>query len=166
MRKTRPHNLTIKQQVFVGAYVANGFNGTQAAITAQYAPQRARSTASRMLATNGNVQKAIAEKLKPLVRKHNINADNIIAEFTEIAFARKKRPWGRNTMQVHTHNKISALTQLAEICEIIRRHDAPQQQAQQVVVNIIADGKPIKADIVDDDARTDRPADTSLASLE
>jgi len=166
MRKTRPHNLTIKQQVFVSAYVANGFNGTQAAITAQYAPQRARSTASRMLATNGNVQKAIAEKLKPLVRKHNINADNIIAEFTEIAFARKKRPWGRNTMQVHTHNKISALTQLAEICELIRRHDAPQQQAQQVVVNIIADGKPIKADIVDDDARTDRPADTSLASLE
>ena len=166
MRKTRPHNLTIKQQVFVSAYVANGFNGTQAAITAQYAPQRARSTASRMLATNGNVQKAIAEKLKPLVRKHNINADNIIAEFTEIAFARKKRPWGRNTMQVHTHNKISALTQLAEICELIRRHDAPQQQAQQVIVNVLLKDQPIEANIIDDDLRTNDPTRTSLSSLE
>jgi hypothetical protein len=159
------HKLTNKQQLFVSAYVANGFNARQAAITAQYAPQRACFTGSRLV-SYGKIQAAIAEKLKPLVRQHNIDADKIIAEFTEIAFARKKRPWGRNTMQVRADNKISALTKLAEICRLIQRHEPPQQQAQQVIVNILANGKPIKAEIIDDDTRTDRPADTSLASLE
>jgi hypothetical protein len=37
---------------------------------------------------------------------------------------------------------------------------------QRVAVNIIANGKPLKADIVDDNAGTNRPADTSTPSPE
>lgn len=41
--------ITPKQQRFIAAYIANGGNGTQAAIEAGYAPRSAAVTASEML---------------------------------------------------------------------------------------------------------------------
>ena len=53
--------LNARQLAFVDAIVL-GKTGTDAALTAGYNPVRAASTASRMLATNGKVQAAIAER--------------------------------------------------------------------------------------------------------
>jgi len=156
MATDRP--LTTKQKMFVSAYLANNYNATQAAITAGY-KTKPNVMGSENLAKS-NIQAAIAEKLKSLTTKHGIDQNAIIAEFKEMADARIERPWGEDKMRVTAHNKITALTKLAEICRLIQQHE-PGQQAQQVVVNIMADGKPIAADIIDDDNRskTDPQAD-------
>lgn len=189
--------LTTKQQMFVNAYVANGFNATQAAITAQYAPQRARFTGSNLV-TSRNIQAALTAKLRPLLAKQNVEADKVIARLTALAFGtlREVAEWGpdgirlkrsadlteeqaalvrevaetfgsddRMGVRIKTHDQLAALGKLAEICHLITQHEAPRQ-AQQVVVNILANGTPIKAQIIDDDARTHKSTDTSPASPE
>lgn len=175
--------LTTKQQMFVSAYVANGFNATQAAITAQYAPQRARFTGSHLV-TSRNIQAALAAKLRPLLAKQNVDADRVIARLTTLAFGtlREVAEWGpdgvslkpsdglteeqaavvrevadvfgadgRQGVRIKTHDQLAALGKLAEICHLITQHEAPRQ-VQQVVVNILANGTPIKAQIIDDTA--------------
>jgi len=185
----RKDRLTRKQEAFLDAYIANGFNASQAAITAGY-KGRANTIGSRLL-SKVDIQTAIAKKLKPLARRHNIDADRIIGRLTTLAFGtlRDVAEWGpdgvslkpsadlteeqaalvrevaetfgsdtRKGVRIKTHDQLAALGKLAEICNLVKQHEAPQQ-AQQVVINIIADGKPIKADIIDDDARpTDREA--------
>ena len=53
--------LTSRQLAFVDAIVL-GKTGTEAALIAGYSPQYARSTSSRMLSTNANIQRAIAAR--------------------------------------------------------------------------------------------------------
>ena len=45
----KSNGLTGKQQAFVAAYLANGFNATKAAISAGYAPGSAYAEGSRLL---------------------------------------------------------------------------------------------------------------------
>jgi phage terminase small subunit len=49
MASENPDYITPKQQAFIQHYMANGGNGTQAAISAGYAPRSAAVTASEML---------------------------------------------------------------------------------------------------------------------
>lgn len=51
-------NLNERQKAFVNAYVSNGFNGTQAALSAGYTPKAAGQTAHRML-NSGKIKQAI-----------------------------------------------------------------------------------------------------------
>ncbi len=56
------HNLTLKQEAFVCAYLQNGFNATKAAKTAGYAEDSARVTGCQNL-TNPNIAEAINARL-------------------------------------------------------------------------------------------------------
>jgi len=68
--------LTAKQEAFARNYVANGFNGFQAAVKAGYAEDSARVEASRLL-TNANVAAFIEELKKPAVKKTTMNAEKL-----------------------------------------------------------------------------------------
>lgn len=68
--------LTAKKEAFCRAYVANGSNGTQAAITAGYSKKTARSQAQRLL-TNVDIQKRIAELKEPINKGLAINAEYV-----------------------------------------------------------------------------------------
>lgn len=62
--------LTAKQQSFINAYLANGFNATQAAIEAGYSPDTARQQGSRLL-TNVDIKAAIDEALTAFAMPKN-----------------------------------------------------------------------------------------------
>ena len=69
-------NLNARQLAFVNAIVL-GKTGTEAAIIAGYSVARARYTASGLLATNRNVQAAIAERRLAVSERVGKTADDI-----------------------------------------------------------------------------------------
>ena len=77
--------LTAKEELFVAEYVANGFNGTQAAIAAGFSAKTADSQASRLL-KKSRVAKAIAAKQQPKLEKLEITAERVLAEIAKLAF--------------------------------------------------------------------------------
>lgn len=83
MSQNKP--LTQKQEAFARNYVANGFNATQAAISAGYSEDTARSEGSRLL-TNVDIQKRIAELQSETVAKSKIGAEEIYEFASRAAF--------------------------------------------------------------------------------
>ncbi len=73
--------LTTKQQLFVDAFLSNGFNATQAAITAGYSPNSAEAEASRTLRK---------VKVRALIEAHladaGITRERVLQEMADIAF--------------------------------------------------------------------------------
>jgi len=89
-RGTNAEGLNSRQAKFVEAYTGGGpkrcvGNGEQSAIWAGYARARARSTASRLLATNGNVQAAVARRQHKAAEKAQISREDLIRRLLEIA---------------------------------------------------------------------------------
>lgn len=66
----KPRQLTTKQRAFVEAYLANGFNATQAAVAAGYSPKTAYSQGSRLL-KNVEVRAAIETRMLEMAMSAN-----------------------------------------------------------------------------------------------
>lgn len=72
--------LSNKQQAFVEAYLANGFNATQAALTAGYSEKTARSIGSENL-TKPDISAAIQQRLAELT----MSADEALMRLSNMA---------------------------------------------------------------------------------
>lgn len=70
--------LTMKRRVFIDAYMINGFNATQAALTAGYSENTAYSQGARLLK---NVE--IRNEIQRLMREHTMSAEEVLARLTE-----------------------------------------------------------------------------------
>lgn len=81
---TTEPQLTLKQEKFARAYVANGGNGTAAAEEAGY--KRADIEACRLL-RSAKVKDRIAELMKPVFDRYAVTADRVIREIAKVAFA-------------------------------------------------------------------------------
>lgn len=77
---TKAKKLSTKRRVFVEAYLANGFNGTQAAIAAGYSVKRAAVTASEIL-SDDLVKAYIEERMK----QAQMSADEVLFRLGAIA---------------------------------------------------------------------------------
>jgi len=74
MNENKP--LTARQEAFCRQYVANGFNGTQAAISAGYSESTANEQAAQLLAKL-SIQEYIETLKAPLVKKTTITAEKL-----------------------------------------------------------------------------------------
>lgn len=74
--------LTDKQRAFVEYYLANGFNGTQAALSAGYAEKGARQQAAETLA-----KPYIRELIEARIKEIAMSADEALARLSEMARA-------------------------------------------------------------------------------
>lgn len=63
-----------RRKVFVEAYIANGGNATQAAITAGFSQKTARSQGQRLL-TEVDVSRQIASRAEKVAKKYELTAD-------------------------------------------------------------------------------------------
>lgn len=77
-------SLPMKQQQFVVEYLANGFNGTQAAITAGYAAKSADTQGSRLLA-NPKIKAVLAERAQKITAKREITAEWVLDSIAKVA---------------------------------------------------------------------------------
>lgn len=78
--------LTPKQTLFVAEYLANGFNATQAAISAGYSASTAQEQGSRLL-SNVMVAREIERVQKPRLERLGITAERVLQELALMAFA-------------------------------------------------------------------------------
>lgn len=78
--------LTAKQELFVSAYCANGFNATQAAIEAGYSPDSAREIGCENL-TKPAISEAIDSYKLSIKKNHGITISGLIEELEEARLA-------------------------------------------------------------------------------
>lgn len=67
-------NLTPKEKLFCKAYLANGFNGTQAAITAGYSEKCARQIATRLL-TKVHIKQYLQKRMEKIEQKLDMTVE-------------------------------------------------------------------------------------------
>lgn len=79
MASENPDYITPKQQAFIQHYMANGGNGTQAAISAGYAEKSARVTASELLKMP-KVQKRLQGEKEEQKERLALDADWIVSK--------------------------------------------------------------------------------------
>lgn len=77
--------LTPKQKMFVSAYLANGMNATQAAITAGYSKKTAKSQGARLL-TNVDIADALSGKSEKALAKIDFSVDRTLEFVARMAF--------------------------------------------------------------------------------
>lgn len=85
---------------FAEAYIANGRNGTKAAITAGLSPKTAEAQGSRLL-KDVRVQALIAERSQKLAIKHELTTDSVIAELSKIVHADPRKLFAADGRMLH-----------------------------------------------------------------
>lgn len=83
------------KRLFIEAYIANGGNGAQAAITAGYAAHSAKRQAVRLLEME-DVKDALRERRDRLGKKHELTTESVIAELSKIVHADPRRMFADN----------------------------------------------------------------------
>lgn len=78
---------TVKYDLFVEEYLANGFDAGKAALKAGYKKKSARNVGYQLLSDNEYVRQKVAERAKKLLEKKEITALRTLAELEKIAFA-------------------------------------------------------------------------------
>lgn len=88
--KSKAHPQTIdryaRERIFIKRYATNGFNGGEAAAFAGYAPDRARITASELLATE-RVREAVDAEIAKREQRLDVTADDVVKRAWAIATA-------------------------------------------------------------------------------
>lgn len=69
--------MTTKQRIFITSYLANGFNATQAAISAGYSAKTAGSQGERLL-KNVEIKNAVDARLKEIESEQVCKAEEIL----------------------------------------------------------------------------------------
>lgn len=84
-----------RKAVFIEAYIANGRNATQAAITAGFSEKTARSQGQRLL-TDVDVAEAVRERQGELAEKFELTTESVIAELSKIVHADPRKLFDGN----------------------------------------------------------------------
>jgi len=90
--------LNNKQLAFVEEYLANGFNGTKAAIKAGYSQRTAYSIANELL-KKPEIQEVIDEKKKELAARSTITKEELLADLKHIKDLNKDNPRSANSLK-------------------------------------------------------------------
>lgn len=94
MAANNPNYITPKQQAFIHAYIANGGNGAQAALTAGYAERSARVTACELLKME-KIQKRLNPAQEEQKERLALDADWIVSKLMDEAKADDSPPAAR-----------------------------------------------------------------------
>ena len=79
---TSRESATSRKAAFVNAYIANGGNATEAAITVGYSPASARFQASRMV-KDPEIAQQIATRAQQVAKKYELTADLVIKSLVQ-----------------------------------------------------------------------------------
>lgn len=115
-----------RYKTFVHEYVANGCNGTQAAIKAGYAPSSAAAAAGKLL-HSPLVRLLIDEFLERQAARTGLNAERVLNEVRRVAFADMRklyRPDGTLKSPAEWDDDTAAMVAAVESVEIAGEKDA------------------------------------------
>jgi phage terminase small subunit len=86
MTKPKAKTLSLKEELFVAAYLANSGNATQAAISAGYSAKSAYAKGSELL-KRAHVAAAVQKSKQNITRKFKVNAERVIEEMAIVGFS-------------------------------------------------------------------------------
>jgi hypothetical protein len=115
-----------RRKTFIEAYIANGFNATQAAITAGLSPKTAYSSGHRML-KSVETKSAIAVRLKQSDAVAEINTDRTRQALARIAY-------GEPTDPLKWSHKIKALDLAAKHLGMYDKENSQAQQPAHITI--------------------------------
>jgi len=78
---------------FIEAYIANGGNATQAAISAGYSAKTARSQAARLLADD-NISTELRKRQKVLGAKYKLDTESVLQQLASLVYADPRKAFG------------------------------------------------------------------------
>ena len=107
-----PSAADIRRALFVEAYLANGFNGLQAALSAGYSPNGAGQQAARLL-KNVKVSAEISKRSQGVLAKLELTADRVLEELAKIAYF--------NASDIKASDKIAALGKAMQYLNLLPR---------------------------------------------
>lgn len=111
-----------KQARFVRAYIDNGGNATQAAITAGYNPKTARQIAAENL-TKPYIEEAIRELTEAREKSSGITAEWVRQQIAQIA----------QKEEAKDQDRLKALDMLAKMLGLYERREEEQQGVRVVI---------------------------------
>ena len=79
---TNDQGKSVRLQMFVDAYIANGANATQAAIAAGYSPKTAAQQGSRLL-KDVQVMSMLSQRQAQLAQKFELTAENVLRSLSQ-----------------------------------------------------------------------------------
>lgn len=121
--------LTNRQKAFVEAYLANGFNATQAAITAGYSAKTAYSQGSRLL-RNVEVQTAIQARMKDLA----MSADEAMLRLSQQGRGRVADFLGLSVAELKEHPQSHLLHKVKVTTRVIQPLEEGAEAAREETV--------------------------------
>lgn len=80
-----PFKWNVRKRLFIAEYLANGFNGTHAAIAAGYSKRGAKDIAYELL-QRAEIQAAVAERVERRIQSAELTADRVLEEMRRLAF--------------------------------------------------------------------------------
>lgn len=84
-----------RQQRFIEAYIANGGNATQAAITAGYSPKSAGVQGCELL-KDPNVSAQLSARKKEIAEKFRLRTEDVLAQLAKIVYADPRKVFDAN----------------------------------------------------------------------
>lgn len=110
----KKRSLTQKQKLFINTYLANGFNGTQAAIKAGYSVKTAGQQAARLL-KNVKIKEMLAKRARELLTETDMMTLQWLRQVKNIADydMRKVATWGKHGLTFKDSSEIDDETALA-----------------------------------------------------
>lgn len=84
-----------RRTAFVEAFIANGQNGTEAAIAAGFSPKTAGAQASRLL-KDVKTQQLLADRRKVLAEKFELRTEDVLRELARIVYADPRKAFDAN----------------------------------------------------------------------
>lgn len=122
----RNRGLTLKQRIFIVAYLADK-NATKAAKVAGYSAKTARSAGSRLL-TNVDISAAIERGMKEQLNRVEVSADLVLKHLRRIAFA-----------EVYHSNQLKALEIFGKALGIFQKEVDKSNLSESSLTGDIAD---------------------------
>lgn len=98
-----PEAAELRKGAFVEAYIANGGNATEAAITAGYSANTARQAGSRLL-SYVDIQQQLATRRAELADRYRLTSDRVLEQLGKIVYADVRKAFDKNGALLAVHD--------------------------------------------------------------
>ena len=111
---SRKPKMNKRHKLFVEKYIANGMNGSRAAIEAGYSAKSARITASKLL-TNPNIKAEVSRRIREVLTDTEMMTLQWLKQVKSIAEydMRKAAEWDENTLTLKPSSQLDDSTAMA-----------------------------------------------------
>lgn len=118
---------------FIEAYIANGGNGTQAAITAGYSEKTARSQAARLLADD-NISSELRKRQTILGVKYKLDTESVLQQLANLVYADPRKVFGTNGCLLPVSEWPDEVAAMVSSIEVDALYDGSGKDRKQIGV--------------------------------